>query len=71
MSKAEHERRLTWRFKVLQHAADGSRNIARTCRHFGISRRERLRMVVPLRGRPRARAGVHNSSSAMHPHTKF
>ena len=38
MTKAERARRLAWRFKVLQQAAEGSRNIARTCRHFGISR---------------------------------
>jgi transposase-like protein len=38
MTKAEQARRLAWRFKVLQQAAARSRNIARTCRHFGISR---------------------------------
>ena len=38
MTKAEQARRLAWRFKVLQQAAERSRNIARTCRHFGISR---------------------------------
>jgi transposase InsO family protein len=29
---------MAWRFKVIQQAAERSRNIARTCRHFGISR---------------------------------
>jgi transposase InsO family protein len=38
MTKAEQARRMAWRFKVLQQAAARSRNIARTCRHFGISR---------------------------------
>jgi transposase InsO family protein len=38
MTKAERARLLAWRFKILQQAADGSRNVARTCRHFGISR---------------------------------
>ena len=38
MTKAEHERARAWRFKVLQHACEGSQNVARTCRHFGISR---------------------------------
>ena len=28
-----------WRLKVLQRAAAGSRNVARTCRHFGVSRK--------------------------------
>jgi Transposase./Integrase core domain. len=38
MTKAEQARRLAWRFKVLQQACERSRNVARTCRHFGISR---------------------------------
>jgi Helix-turn-helix domain len=38
MTKAEQARRMAWRFKVLQQATAQSRNIARTCRHFGISR---------------------------------
>lgn len=38
MTKAELARRLAWRFKVIQQAGGRSRNIARTCRHFGISR---------------------------------
>ena len=38
MTKAELARRLAWRFKVIQEAGERSRNIARTCRHFGISR---------------------------------
>jgi transposase InsO family protein len=29
---------MAWRSKVLQQAGDPSRNVARTCRHFGISR---------------------------------
>ena len=38
MTKAEQARLWTWRFKVLQRAGASSRNVARTCRHFGISR---------------------------------
>ena len=38
MTKAEQTRVSNWRFKVLQRAAESSRNVARTCRHFGISR---------------------------------
>ena len=38
MTKAERARRLAWRFKVLQQATAQSRNVARTCRHYGISR---------------------------------
>jgi transposase InsO family protein len=39
MTKAEQTRLLTWRFKLLQHAGESSRRVARTCRHFGISRK--------------------------------
>ncbi len=39
MTKTEQTRVKTWRLKkVLQHAAERSRNVARTCRYFGISR---------------------------------
>ena len=38
MTKTEQKRLWTWRFKVLQRAGEASRNVARTCRHFGISR---------------------------------
>ncbi|MGE3403892.1 MAG: IS481 family transposase [Vicinamibacterales bacterium] len=38
MTKAEITRRMAWRFKVVQQACGQSRNVARTCRHFGISR---------------------------------
>jgi hypothetical protein len=36
--KAEQARLWLWRGKVLQHAAKGSRNVARTFPPFGISR---------------------------------
>ena len=38
MTSAERTRLMNWRLKVLQHASDVTQNIARTCRHFGISR---------------------------------
>jgi transposase InsO family protein len=38
MTKAEQVRLVAWRLKVLQHAGDGARQVAQTCRHFGISR---------------------------------
>jgi transposase-like protein len=37
MTKAEQTRRLAWRFKILQEACEEARNVARTCRYFGIS----------------------------------
>ena len=42
MTKTEQTRLKTWRLKVLQHAGERSRNVARTCRHFGISRQAPL-----------------------------
>ena len=39
MTKTEQIRLKTWRLKVLRYAAERPRNVARTCRHFGISRR--------------------------------
>lgn len=38
MTNAELARAQAWRGKVLQYAGEGVRNVARTCRHFGISR---------------------------------
>jgi transposase len=38
MTKAEQARLRTWRLKVLKQATGASRSVARTCRHFGISR---------------------------------
>src|SRR5262245_19773161 len=38
MTKAEQTRLRAWRLKILQQATEASRNVARTCRHFGISR---------------------------------
>ena len=39
MTKADQVRLITWRFNVLQQAAAHPRSVARTCRHFGISRK--------------------------------
>jgi transposase InsO family protein len=38
MTKAELTRTWGWRLKVVQQGCEGSRAVARTCRHFGISR---------------------------------
>jgi transposase-like protein len=38
MTKAEQTRLTTWRLKVLERTAERSHNVARTCRHFRISR---------------------------------
>ncbi len=39
MTKHEQARLMNWRLKVLQHASEVTRNVARACRHFGISRK--------------------------------
>lgn len=39
MIKTERNRVPAWRLKVLREAGAASRNVARTCRHFGLSRR--------------------------------
>src|SRR4030081_2886245 len=62
MTKAGPARRMAWRFKVIQQAAERSRNVARTCRHFGISRQAFYKWKrrydqhgeAGLGGRPRA-----------------
>jgi transposase-like protein len=38
MTKATQTRMVNWRLKVLRHASEVTQNVARTCRHFGISR---------------------------------
>jgi transposase len=38
MTKAEQARVMAWRLKVLQWAEGEPRQVARPCRHFGISR---------------------------------
>jgi transposase-like protein len=38
MKKAEQVRVTAWRLRILRQAEDEPRQVARTCRHFGISR---------------------------------
>ena len=38
MTKAEQERLVAWRLRILQHAEREPRYVAQTCRYFGISR---------------------------------
>jgi transposase InsO family protein len=39
MTKTEQMRLTAWRLRVLRQAADCPRGVARTCRHFGVSRK--------------------------------
>jgi transposase InsO family protein len=39
MTKTEQMRLTAWRLKVLRRGAETSRSVARTCRHFGLSRK--------------------------------
>ena len=36
MTKAEQVRLTSWRLRGLEHAKQGDRRVAQTCRHFGI-----------------------------------
>lgn len=38
MTKTDQIRLTRWRLKMLGHASASPRSVARTCRHFGISR---------------------------------
>ena len=39
MTKTEQNRVLAWRLKVLREASAAPRNVAQTCRHFGLTRK--------------------------------
>ena len=39
MTKTEQNRLLAWRLTVLREAGAAPRNVAQTCRHFGLSRK--------------------------------
>ena len=39
MTKTEQNRILAWRLKILHEASAAPRNVAQTCRHFGLSRK--------------------------------
>lgn len=39
MTKTEQMRLAAWRSRLLRHAAEDSQSVARTCRHFGVSRK--------------------------------
>ena len=64
MTKTEHLRLVTWRFKILQHAAADSRTVAQTCRHFGISRKTYYKWQG--RFRSLGEAGLSDRSRAAH-----
>jgi transposase len=64
MTKAEQSRLMTWRFKVLQQAAERSRNVARTCRHFGLSRKTFYKWKK--RYDPHGAAGLGDRASTPH-----
>ena len=61
MTKAEHLRLVTWRSKILQHAAE-NRTVAHTCRCFGISRKTYYKWV--RRFKSHGEAGLGDRSRA-------
>ena len=38
MNKTTQQRQVKWRVSIIRHASEVTRNVAKTCRHFGISR---------------------------------
>ena len=36
MTKAEQTRLLAWRLRILQHAGEQTRQVAKTCRYYGV-----------------------------------
>jgi transposase len=39
MTKADIQRQVNWRIGIIRHASDVSHNVAKTCRHYGVSRK--------------------------------
>jgi len=63
MTKAEQTRLMAWRLRVLQEAGAGARNVAQTCRRFGLSRRTFYKMAEAAQ-RPRRRGSLRPTSQA-------
>ena len=64
MTKTEHLRLVTWRFKILQHATAESGSVAQTCRYFGISRKTYYKWQG--RFKSLGHAGLSDRSRAAH-----
>jgi transposase InsO family protein len=46
MSKIEQQRQAAWRIKLIRHASETTKNVSKTCRHFGISRKTFYKWVA-------------------------
>jgi len=46
MTKIEQRRQAAWRTKLIRHASETTRNVSKTCRHFGISRKTFYKWVA-------------------------
>jgi transposase InsO family protein len=70
MNKEEQKRLVAWRVKIIRHASEVTRNVARTCRHFGISRKAFYKWVA--RYKAHGDAGLCDRSRAPRrcPHAK-
>jgi transposase InsO family protein len=62
MTKAEQTRLIAWRLRLLQHAEAFPGTVARTCRHFGVSRKTFYKWKQ--RRREHGDAGLANRSHA-------
>jgi transposase-like protein len=46
MSKIEQQRQAAWRTKLIRHASEKTKNVSKTCRHFGVSRKTFYKWVA-------------------------
>ena len=63
MTKTDQNRALAWRLKILRQAREMPRNVAQTCRHFGISRK---RFTSGARDTGHGEAGLGDRPRAPH-----
>src|SRR5262249_51179341 len=46
MSNSEQQRQAAWRVRLIRHASETTKNVSKTCRHFGISRKTFYKFVA-------------------------
>ena len=69
MTKAEQTRLMTLRCKMLQTGGRSAPNVARTCRHFGISRKTfyKWKRRTPPTARPACRSAADRTDRRARP----
>jgi transposase InsO family protein len=64
MNKSELQRQAKWRITVIKHASEVTKNVAKTCRHFGIARQTFYKWT--RRYQEHGEAGLCNRSRKPH-----